>query len=279
MGYVSNTLKTFVLIALLTALVMWVGYFIAGYDGLIIALILGLLMNGIMYWFSHKIVLAMYKAKELPPTHKVSKMVKEVATLAGLPTPKTYIVESATPNAFATGRNYKNAVVAVTTGILNLLTDDELKGVLAHEISHVKNRDMLVTTIAAVLAGIISYIAQFAALGGGDDNHQGNWVGLLLIIIVTPILAMLIQLAISRAREYGADESGARLLRNPHGLAKALGKLEHANQVRPFHANEGNPATSSLFIVNPFRGSWWKDVMSTHPAMEKRIARLQSLKL
>ena len=283
MGYFSNTLKTAILIALLTALVLFVGDLFGGTTGIIIAFIFVVFFNGIMYWFSDRIVLWMYRAKELPRNHRVSLMLKEIAHSAGIPAPRGYIVESHTPNAFATGRSPKKGAVAVTTGILHLLTDAELKGVLAHEVSHIKNRDTLITTIAGVLAGIISYLASmarwaaiFGGFGGRDDNDAGGIISIIVLSIITPIIAVLIQLAISRAREYLADESAAKM-GEAKMLASALRKLEKGNKEHPFGNGEGSPATGSLFIVNPFRGSWLVSMLSTHPPMDKRIARLEKI--
>jgi len=283
MGKFSNVFKTTILLALLTALLLWMGNLIGGYSGLAVAFVFVIIMNFAMYWWSDKIVLMMYKAKELPKDHEVVKLVREVANKAGLPMPRTYMVESATPNAFATGRSPKHAAVAVTSSILTLLDDYELKGVIAHELSHVKNKDTLIQTIAAVIAGIISYIAAMtrwvALFGGGRDDNQGeNIIALIVIGIITPIIAVLIQLALSRTREYMADEGSARTLHDSKALARALKKLEAGNKARPFRRNEGNPSTAPLFIVNPFKGSAIIEFLSTHPSMEKRIAKLEAIK-
>jgi len=283
MSQFGNVFKTTIILALLTALLLWVGNLIAGSSGLAVAFVIVLLMNGAMYWWSDKIVLWMYKAKELPQNHRITKLVREVAHKAGLPIPKTYIVESATPNAFATGRNPKHSAVAVTNGILDLLDDYELKGVIAHELSHVKNRDTLIQTVAAVIAGVISYVAmmaRWAALfgGGRDDDRGGSGLELLVLAIITPIIAVLLQLALSRTREYMADAGSANALHDSKALAKALKKLEAGNKARPFRRGEGNPATAPLFIVNPFKGSAIIEFLSTHPSMEKRIARLEQLR-
>jgi heat shock protein HtpX len=279
-----NQLKTVMLLGLLSGLVLAAGYLIGGNQGLTIALAFAVLMNFGMYFFSHKLVLAMYRAKpaskhDFPHLHK---MVEEISHKIGLPKPALYIVPTQTPNAFATGPSPKKAVVAVTEGILGLLTDHELKGVLAHEISHVKNRDMLVTTIAATLAAVISYLAmmaRFAAIfgGGRDENGRGNILGILVLAILAPIIAMILQLAISRSREYLADETGARTIKDPHGLANALNKLEHGCRARPLR--HGNPATSSLFIVNPFTAGGLVSLFSTHPATAERVKRLMQMKV
>lgn len=281
MSQFGNILKTTILLALLTALLLWVGNLLGGSTGLIIAFVFVLIMNFAMYWWSDKIVLWMYRAKELPSNHYVTKIVKELAHKAGLPIPKAYIVESATPNAFATGRSPKHSAVAVTSGILTLLDENELKGVIAHELSHVKNRDTLIQTITAVIAGVISYVAtmaRWAAIfgGGRSDDRGNNLLSLLVLGIVTPIIAVLLQLAISRTREYMADAGSARLMKDGKPLSSALRKLEKGNLSRPFRQGEGTPATAPLFIINPFRGSFLFELLSTHPPVEKRIAKLEN---
>ncbi len=241
------------------------------------------LMNFGMYFFSHKLVLAMYRAKPMSKADypHIHAMVAEIAHKQGLPKPALYIVPTQTPNAFATGPSPKKAVVACTEGILQLLNEKELRGVLSHELSHVKNRDMLVTTIAATLAAVISYlanIAQYAMIFGGRDNDRGtNPIGLLLLIIVAPISALLIQLAISRSREYLADETGAKTIKDSHSLASALQKLEHGNRAHPLR--HGSPATSSLFIVNPFTAGGLVSLFSTHPKTAERVKRLMEMKV
>lgn len=283
MGYVSNTFKTVILIALLTALVLWIGQFFGGTTGVAIAFVFVLLFNGLMYWFSDKIVLWMYQAKELPKGDKVVQLVHKVAHKAGIPNPRVYIVENATPNAFATGRSPKHSAVAVTSGILGILDEDELEGVIAHEISHIKNRDTLIQTIAGVLAGVIAYIASiarwsaiFSGFGGQDDDSGGNILSLLLIGILAPLIALILQLAISRAREYMADASAAKIMHTGKPLARALKKLEAGVSKNPMHSDEAHTATSSLFIVNPFRGGIIVELFSTHPPMAKRIAKLEA---
>ncbi len=279
-----NQLKTILLLSILSGIVLGVGFLIGGNRGLTIALAFAVLMNFGMYFFSHKLVLAMYRAKPASKSQypHLYKMVEEISHKIGLPKPALYIVPTATPNAFATGPSPKKAVVAVTEGILDLLNDHELKGVLAHELSHVKNRDMLVTTIAATLAAVISYLAmmaRYAAIFGGsrDDNRGGNIIGLLLLAIVAPIAALLIQLAISRAREYFADETGARTIKDSHSLASALNKLEQGCRARPLR--HGSPATSSLFIVNPFTAGGLVSLFSTHPPTKARVERLMKMKI
>lgn len=278
-----NQFKTLILLAVLTALLLFVGSFF-GTGGLITAAIFAVLMNFGAYWFSDKIVLLMYKAKEANKSEysDMYKLVKEVADDANLPMPKLYVVPSEQANAFATGRNEKHAVVAFTKGILSLLNKEELKGVIAHEMSHIKNKDILITTVAATIAGVISYLAAMARwgaiFGGGRDEDRGNnIISLLIIGILTPIIAMLIQLAISRSREYFADESGARTIKNPTALASALEKLEKSAQKNPMRL--GTQATSSLFIVNPFSAKSMLGLFSTHPPMEERIRRLRAMRV
>jgi heat shock protein HtpX len=280
-----NQIKTAILLGLMTGLVLGAGFLFGGNKGLTIALVFAVLMNFGMFFFSHKLVLAMYRAKpakksEYPHLHK---MIEEIARESGLPKPALYIIPTQTPNAFATGPSPKKAVVACTEGILSLLGDKELKGVLAHEMAHVKNRDMLIATIAATLAAVISYLAymaRFAAIfSGGNDrnNNLGGVLGLLVMAILAPIIALIIQLAISRAREYHADATGARTIRDSAGLASALNKLEHGCRMHPMRG--GNPATSSLFIVNPFTAGGLVSLFSTHPATADRIKRLNELKV
>jgi heat shock protein HtpX len=249
----------------------------------VFAFALAVVMNMGAYWFSDKLVLTMYRAQPISPNEapRLYSMVKELATNAGLPMPKLYLIPSQSPNAFATGRNPQNAVVAVTEGIMSLLSEEELRGVLAHELAHVRNRDMLVGSIAATLAGAISmlaFMARWAAIfggGGRDDRDNGGAIGLLAAAIVAPIAAMLIQLAVSRTREYGADSSGARIAGSPYGLASALEKLEMAAQRRPLQAN---PASAHLFIVNPIRGKSVWNLLSTHPPIQERVRRLRELR-
>ncbi len=278
-----NQIKTVLLLGILSGVVLSAGYLMGGNTGLTIALIFAVLMNFGMYFWSHKLVLAMYRAK--PASKKdyshLHKMVEEIAHKIGLPKPALYIVPTETPNAFATGPSPKKAVVACTEGILKLLNDHELKGVLAHELSHVKNRDMLVTTVAATLAAVISYLAhmaQFAAIfGGRDRDNGGNFITLLVLAILAPIIALILQLAISRSREYLADETGAKTIKDPHGLANALTKLEHGCKARPLRG--GNPTTSSLFIVNPFTAHGLVALFSTHPPTAERVKRLMQMKV
>ena len=273
-----NQFKTVLLLGLMSGLVLGIGYLFGGNSGLIVSCVLAVLMNFGMFFFSHKLVLAMYHARpaskrDYPYLHR---MVEDIAHKVHLPKPALFIIPTETPNAFATGPSPKKAVVACTEGILKLLNDHELKGVLAHEFSHIKNRDMLVSTIAATMAAVISTFARIAMFTGGDDRNRVHPVALLLLIVVTPIVALLIQLAISRSREYLADETGARTLGDSQGLASALAKLERGCRLHPLRA--GNPATSSLFIVNPFSVKGIVSLFSTHPATALRIERLQKLK-
>jgi heat shock protein HtpX len=277
----KSQIKTVVLLALLTALLLWIGSF-WGTSGLVIAFIFVIIFNFGSYWFSDKIVLKMYHAKEVSESEapRLHKLVGEVMQLANLPMPKVYIIPTKSPNAFATGRNPKNAAVACTEGIMELLNDDELKGVIAHEASHIKNRDTLIQAVAATIAGVISYVATMARWAaifggfGGNDRDGGSAMELLFLAIITPIVATLLQLAISRSREFLADETAAKTLHNSFGLASALEKLEHGIHARPMHF--GSKATSAMFISNPFRGGLL-NLFSTHPPMKERINKLKSM--
>ena len=278
---INNQIKTVVLLGLLTALLLWVGQLIGGYNGLAFAGIFAVILNFGSYWFSDKIVLAMYRAKEVKDTgHKLYKITREVAEKAKIPMPKVYIIPSNSPNAFATGRNKNHAAVAATEGILKILNDDELKGVLAHEFAHIGNRDILISTVAGTIAGVISYIAHMfmwgAMFGRDDDRRGGNVVGLLVLAIITPIIASLIQLAISRSREYNADETGAHYVRNGKSLADALEKIEKNVNINPMRF--GNTSTAHLFIANPFRGQNFLRLFMTHPSTEDRTKRLRSMR-
>ena len=278
---IKNQVKTAVLLALLTALLLWIGSFF-GKAGFYFALIFVGLMNFGSYWFSDKIVLWMYRAKEAKQSEytKLYKIVKEVSKLSGLPMPKVYVIPSEQSNAFACGRSPKHAAVACTEGILKLMTEDELKGVIAHEFSHIKNRDTLTSTVAGTIAGVISYISNMfmwsAMFGGRDDDSRGNALSLLVLAIITPIIASMIQLAISRSREYQADESGARIVKNPLGLASALEKLEEDGKRHPMRF--GSPATAHLFISNPFRGQAMLNLFMTHPSTKSRVERLRNMR-
>ena len=280
----SNIFKTAALLGALTALLVLIGGALGGQQGMLVAFFFALVMNFASYWFSDKLVLAMYGAQPIEESRApgLYRVVRTLSTRAGIPMPRVYLIPSESPNAFATGRNPEHAAVAVTQGILQMLDEQELEGVLAHEFAHVKNRDVLIATIAATLAGAITYLAQmaqWAAIFGvrrDDEEEGGSAVGAILMAILAPIAAMLIQLAVSRAREYQADATGARLAGQPWGLANALGKLHTASRALPMNAS---PATAHLFIVNPLSGSAWLTLFSTHPPIEERIARLNAMRL
>ena len=272
----------------LTALVLAAGYYFGGQPGALIALILSAVINFGSYWFSDKIVLALYRAKEISREQhpKLHAIVEELAHKANLPKPKLCLVALPVPNAFATGRNEKHAVVAVTSGILQLLNEDELKGVLAHELSHIKNRDILISSIAATLAGAISYLAQMAYFAGmfagrssGDSRGGGNAFGALALLILTPIIATLLHLAVSRSREYLADETGSQISRDPKSLASALKKLHQFTRAHPLIGEPKYEATAHLFIVNPFKPSLLMSLFSTHPPVEERVKKLETMKI
>ena len=279
----GNTVKTALLLGALTGLLMLIGGLIGGRGGVYIAFIFALILNFGSYWFSDKIVLKMYKAQEVSETAApdLYSIVRNLALKAALPMPRVYIIPEETANAFATGRNAEHAVVAVTEGIMRILNKEELKGVIAHELSHIKNGDMLIASIAATIAGAIGMLAtmaQWAAIFGGghsDDDDHGGIIGLIAMAIFAPLAAIIIQMAISRSREYMADASGARITKNPYGLATALEKLTKASQLIPMNAN---PSTAHLFIVNPLTRKSLMNLFSTHPPLEERIARLRSMK-
>jgi heat shock protein HtpX len=281
----SHIFKTALLLALLTAILVLIGGAIGGQQGMLVAFVLALAMNFFSYWFSDRIVLKMYGAQPIEEAQspRLFAMVRRLATRAGIPMPRVYLIPSETPNAFATGRNPEHAAVAVTEGIMRLLDEEELEGVLAHELAHVTNRDVLISTLAATLAGAITYLAhmaQWAAFFGGgrsdDDEHGSNPIAMILMAVLAPLAAMLVQLAVSRSREYHADATGARLAGKTWGLAKALEKLQMAQQVVPMDAN---PATAHLFIVNPLSGRAVATLFSTHPPLEERIARLRAMRI
>ena len=283
-----NTFRTTILLAVLTALLVWLGDMFGGRQGAIMALILAGGMNFVSYWFSDKIVIKMYGGQETTAQDdpELYGLVQDLAQRAGLPMPKVYVLPQDTPNAFATGRNPEHAAVAVTDGIRKILNKRELAGVLGHELTHVKNRDILVSTIAATLAGAIGYLAQMAQwamiFGGNRDRDEegggGNFLGLIVMMIVAPIAAMLIQMAVSRSREYGADEGGAKITGDPLALASALKKLHMGAQNIPLEANNATAnATAHMFIVNPLTGHGLASLFSTHPPMEERIARLEAM--
>jgi heat shock protein HtpX len=283
-----NGLRTTILLALLTALVVWIGQMVGGPQGAVMALIFAGVMNFFSYWFSDKIVLKMYGAQEVSAADdpELYGIVQDLATRGGLPMPKVYIIPEDTPNAFATGRNPEHAAVAVTAGIRRILNKRELTGVLAHELTHVTNRDILVSSIAATLAGAITYLAHMAQWGmmfagsrSRDDEGGGsNIFGLLFMMIVAPIAAMLIQMAVSRSREYMADTGGAKISGDPLALASALRKLHMGAQNIPLQVSDATASsTAHMFIVNPLSGAGLANLFSTHPAMEERIARLEAM--
>jgi heat shock protein HtpX len=281
----SNVFKTGLLLAVLTIMLVLLGGAIGGQQGMMVAFFIALAMNFVSYWFSDKIVLAAYGAKPIDEASapRLYAVVHRLATRAGVPMPRVYLIPSETPNAFATGRNPEHAVVAVTEGIMRILDEDELEGVLAHELSHVKNRDVLISTIAATLAGAITYLAhmaQWAAIFGGrrdDDEGGSSPIAMIFLAVLAPIAAMLVQMAVSRSREFHADATGARVAGQPWGLMKALQKLQMANQAMPMH--QASPATAHLFIVNPLSGQTLMKLFSTHPPLEERIARLRAMRM
>jgi heat shock protein HtpX len=282
----ANLMKTGVLLAALTVLLVLIGGALGGQNGMVMAFGLALVMNFGSYWFSDKIVLAMYRAQPVDEASApgLYRTVRTLVTRAGLPMPRVYVLPGEAPNAFATGRNPQHAAIAVTEGILRIMSEDELEGVLAHELSHVQNRDTLIMAIAATLAGAITYMAHMAQwamiFGGGrrdSDEHDsgGGLVGGLLMIVLAPMAAMLIQMAVSRSREFQADASGARMAGQPWGLAKALEKLEIASRITA--PMEATPATAHLFIVNPLTGGGWTTLFATHPPIAERVARLRAM--
>jgi heat shock protein HtpX len=277
----GNQIRTTILLAVLTALIIWVGQMLGGRQGMIIALFLAAGMNFFSYWYSDKIVLRMYKAQEITPQEgpEIYEIVQTLSQRAGLPMPKIYVIPQDTPNAFATGRNPEHAVVAVTQGLVQLMDKEEIAGVLAHELAHVKNRDILIGSIAATMAGAIMVLATMARWSvlftGGRSDGEGRGqgaLGLIIMSIIAPLAAMLIQMAISRSREYLADETGAAFARNREGLARALEKLGHYSNRIPM---EANPSTAHMFIVNPLSGRGMMNFFSTHPPLQSRIARLR----
>ncbi len=278
----ENRIKTVLLLAGMTVFLIFMGKLIGGRSGMYLAFLLALGMNFFSYWFSDKIVLKMYGAQEVSPTEapQLHQIVNELAQEAGVPKPRVYIIPDESPNAFATGRNPEHAAVAATEGILRLLTPAELKGVLAHEMGHVRNRDILISSIAATMAGAIMILADLARWGaifgmGRDDDEGPGIVGILVMSIIAPIAALLVQMAISRSREYLADETGAHLAHNPESLARALEKLSMGTQRVPMNAS---PATAHMFIVNPLTGSSLMNLFSTHPPIEERVARLRAMR-
>jgi heat shock protein HtpX len=273
----SNVVKTALLLGVLSALLMFIGEMLGGGQGLMFGFFFAVAMNFGSYWFSDKIVLRMYSASQVGPENRLYQIVQRLASRAGLPMPKVYIIPQPSPNAFATGRNPQHAAVAATEGILQILDDDELEGVIAHELAHVKHRDILISSIAATLAAAIMMVSRFAMFWGGgrsDDREGSNPIALFATIILAPIAAMLIQAAISRSREYDADAGGAAITGDPRGLVKALQKIEAAAQRVPLDAN---PATAHMFIVKPFSAQALLGLFSTHPPTEDRVRALLQL--
>jgi len=282
----QNALKTTLLLSLLTALVLVAGYQLGGESGMVIALGFAAVMNFGAYWFSDKFALAAYHAREVPEEQNpaLHRMVADLAARAGIPKPRIFMTDLPVPNAFATGRNPKHAVVAVTQGLLQALDERQLRAVLAHELGHIKNRDILLSSIAATLAGAISSLAQMAMwsgalFGGGRDREGGNPIGLLVMLILTPIVAGMIHMAVSRSREFHADETGARITGAPQDLASALRTLEAYATRHPLHGQPKHEATAHLFIVNPFAPSMLARLFSTHPSTEERVEKLMGMNM
>ena len=274
----TNGLKTALLLGAMSALLLFLGEALGGAQGLVLGFVFAVGTNFVSYWFSDKIVLKMYGAKEVGPGHKLYEMTTRLASRAGLPQPKVYIIAEQSPNAFATGRDPQHAAVAATEGILRILNDDELEGVIAHELAHVKHRDILISSIAATLGATIMMVARFAMFFGGgsrdDDNRGSNPVALIATMLLAPIAAMLIQAAISRSREFEADAGGAAIVGHPQGLASALRRIESAVRTVPLDAN---PATAHMFIIKPFSGRGMLSLFSTHPPTEDRVRALMQL--
>jgi len=274
----TNGLKTALLLGAMSALLLFLGEALGGAQGLVLGFVFAVGTNFVSYWFSDKIVLKMYGAKEVGPGHKLYEMTTRLARRAGLPQPKVYIIAEQSPNAFATGRDPQHAAVAATEGILRILNDDELEGVIAHELAHVKHRDILISSIAATLGATIMMVARFAMFFGGgsrdDDNRGSNPVALIATMLLAPIAAMLIQAAISRSREFEADAGGAAIVGHPQGLASALRRIESAVRTVPLDAN---PATAHMFIIKPFSGRGMLSLFSTHPPTEDRVRALMQL--
>lgn len=284
MSGLGNQIKTLLLMSVLTILVVLIGRGIGGQSGMLMALVLALVMNGGSYWFSDKIALSMTGAKPLTRNDNIEiyNMVERLTANAAIPMPRLYITPSTQPNAFATGRNPKHSAVAVTQGLLNILNYEELEGVIAHELAHIKNRDVLISTIAAVMAGVITTMANWAqwalmfGMGNSDEEEGSGFLAALPVIILGPIAAMLVQMAVSRSREYLADSTGARIAGHSRGLSKALLKLDQASRVVPMDVN---PAVSHMFIVNPLSAKRLMNLFSTHPTIEDRVRRLQNSNL
>jgi heat shock protein HtpX len=276
-----NLIRTGVLIAAMTALFMAVGYFIGGQSGMMIAFVVAAGMNLFAYWNADKMVLSMQGAVEVDPSRApdLYRMLETLSQRAGIPTPKLYVIETQQPNAFATGRNPKNSAVAVSSGLLNTLSSDEVAGVIAHELAHIKNRDTLTMTVTATLAGAISMLAQFGLFFGGGNNRENplGGIGALLMVFLAPVAAALVQMAVSRTREYEADKDGAMISGEPMALASALGKISSIAQRTINVRAERNPAMAHLYITNPLSGARMDNLFATHPAVENRIAALQQL--
>lgn len=276
-----NWIKTFVLMAVITALFGAIGAVLGGQTGMLLALGLALVTNLGAYWFSDKMVLAMYNAREVDEASapELVAIVRELAHNAGIPMPRVYLIDEAAPNAFATGRSPSHAAVAATTGILRILTRRELRGVLAHELAHVRHRDILISTIAATMAGAIATLAQFGGLFGGSRDSEGRShpIMALMILILAPFAAALIQMAISRSREFGADEGGAEISGDPEALAQALAKIERAAKGEVLPAAEEHPATAQMMIINPLAGGGLSGLFATHPDTQERIRRLMGM--
>ncbi|RZL01026.1 MAG: zinc metalloprotease HtpX [Rubrivivax sp.] len=276
-----NILKTAVLMAAITALFMAIGGMVGGRTGMMVALLVAVGMNFFSYWFSDTMVLKMYNAREVDATTapRFYAMVQDLAQRAQLPMPRVYLIDESAPNAFATGRNPDNAAVAATTGILNVLTERELRGVMAHELAHVKHRDILISTISATMAGAISMLANFAMFFGGRDSEgrPHNPIAGIAVALLAPLAASLIQMAISRAREFEADRGGAEISGDPHALASALQKIQHYARGTPMAAAEQHPETAQMMIMNPLSGGGLRGLFSTHPATEERVERLMAM--
>ncbi len=274
-----NLMKTAILMAAITALFMAIGSVLGGQQGMMLALIVALGMNFFSYWFSDKLVLKMYNAQEVDETSapQFYKMVRELAQRAQLPMPRVYLINEDAPNAFATGRNPEHAAVAATTGILQVLTERELRGVMAHELAHVKHRDILISTISATMAGAISMLANFAMFFGGRNGRTSNPIAGILVMLLAPLAASLIQMAISRAREFEADRGGAEICGDPQALASALQKIQRYAQGIPMQAAERHPETAQMMIMNPLSGGGLRGLFSTHPPTEERVERLMAM--
>ena len=274
-----NMIRTGVLLAAMTALFMGIGYLLGGSSGVLIAFFVAAAMNFFAYWNSDKMVLSMHGAKRVDEATAPNfvRLVRRLSENAGLPMPATYIIETAQPNAFATGRNPENAAVAATTGLLDMLSSEELAGVIAHELGHIKNRDTLIMTVTATIAGAISMLANFALFFGGNRDRAGGIIGTIAIMVLAPMAAALVQMAISRTREYSADQAGADISGHPLWLAAALEKIERRVPLIHNERAEANPATAHLFIINPLSGQGRDKLFSTHPATHNRVRRLRDL--